>query len=328
MANVLPEVRPSVESMPHEGFVMQTGGSARRTFIKNDGNDTYHVHGVPGHTHNASAMISVTADYSATRDVALTIHETWAEEKFNTGVDDFTDSVEPDDAGQLYDRAIERGIGEIAIIPENCHQEIREPVRDIYELRTLVTPKDKLDTLTYVEEVGGFVDQVTGEVPDPEPLYPDVQVDILFDYDDPVDPVVPWVNGNNNAAGTGNRTGVGIATEFRFEGDWSTDIFSRDANGQGNGTSFAVLERAACRSPRLTGSTGTGPSRCNGTRTSGTTSAPPSRSSSTASGRWRTPLPTALKRPKSTRNSRCSSPRSTHSRARMGNACSRRATGR
>ena len=35
MANVLPEVRPLVESMPHEGFVMQTGGSARRSFIKN-----------------------------------------------------------------------------------------------------------------------------------------------------------------------------------------------------------------------------------------------------------------------------------------------------
>ena len=30
-----------------------------------------------------------------------------------------------------FDRAIERGIGEITLIPENCHQEIREPVRDI-----------------------------------------------------------------------------------------------------------------------------------------------------------------------------------------------------
>ena len=65
MANVLPEVRPAVESMPHEGFVMQTGGSARRSTIKNNGLD-----GVPGHTHNASAMISVTADYSRTRTVA------------------------------------------------------------------------------------------------------------------------------------------------------------------------------------------------------------------------------------------------------------------
>ncbi len=46
MANVLPEVRPLVESMPHEGFVMQTGGSARR-FIKNNGFDHYFVHGVP-----------------------------------------------------------------------------------------------------------------------------------------------------------------------------------------------------------------------------------------------------------------------------------------
>ena len=50
MANVLPEVRPAVESMPHEGFVMQTGGSARRSTIKNNGLDTYYVTGVPGHT--------------------------------------------------------------------------------------------------------------------------------------------------------------------------------------------------------------------------------------------------------------------------------------
>ena len=74
MANVLPEVRPSVESMPHEGFVMQTGGSARRSIIKNDGSDTYHVHGVPGHTHNASAMISVTADYTKTRTIEAAGH--------------------------------------------------------------------------------------------------------------------------------------------------------------------------------------------------------------------------------------------------------------
>ena len=80
MANVLPEVRPSVESMPHEGFVMQTGGSARRSFIQTH-NNTYFIHGVPGHTHNASAMISVTADYSKTRDILSTIGVAWADEE-------------------------------------------------------------------------------------------------------------------------------------------------------------------------------------------------------------------------------------------------------
>ena len=82
MANVLPEVRPLVASMPHEGFVMQTGGSARRSTIKNNGFDHYFVHGVPGHTHNASAMISVTADYSEKRGVTEHISAgVWAEEK-------------------------------------------------------------------------------------------------------------------------------------------------------------------------------------------------------------------------------------------------------
>ena len=141
MANVLPEVRPAVESMPHEGFVMQTGGSARRSTIKNNGLDTYYVTGVPGHTHNASAMISVTADYSRTRTVAAAIDFAWAEEKVDLGVGTYQDSVEPDDAEELYDRAIERGIGTITLVPENCQHNIKEPVRSISEVRTIVSAK-------------------------------------------------------------------------------------------------------------------------------------------------------------------------------------------
>ena len=53
MANILPEVQPVVTSMPDKGYELQTGGSARRSFIKNT-EDTYYIHGVPGHTHNAS----------------------------------------------------------------------------------------------------------------------------------------------------------------------------------------------------------------------------------------------------------------------------------
>ena len=104
--------------MPHEGFVMQTGGSARRSTIKNNGFDHYFVHGVPGHTHNASAMISLTADYSRTLENALEITQIWADEVVPAPIDQYTDSVEPDE--QLYDRAIERGIGKITLIPENC----------------------------------------------------------------------------------------------------------------------------------------------------------------------------------------------------------------
>ena len=165
MANVLPEVRPLVESMPHEGFVMQTGGSARRSFIKNNGFDHYFVHGVPGHTHNSSAMLSVTADYSERRGVAEDISAgVWAEEKVDLGVNDFTDSVEPDDAAQLYDRAIERGIGTITLIPENCQHIIKEPARSISEVRTIVSGKDRLDTLTYVNNEYGWVDPVSGNL--------------------------------------------------------------------------------------------------------------------------------------------------------------------
>ena len=125
MANVLPEVRPLVESMPHEGFVMQTGGSARRSTIKNNGFDHYFVHGVPGHTPNASAMMSVTADYSRQLEEPLTLHGEWANENVVLAAGQYTDSVEPDDATELYDRAIERGIGTITLIPENCQHIIQ-----------------------------------------------------------------------------------------------------------------------------------------------------------------------------------------------------------
>ena len=195
MANVLPEVRPLVASMPHEGFVMQTGGSARRSTIKNNGFDHYFVHGVPGHTHNASAMISLTADYSRTLDTALEISQDWADHVVPAPIGQYTDSVEPDE--QLYDRAIERGIGKITLIPENCQHIIQEPTRSISEVRTIVSGKDRLDTLTYVNNEYGFVDPVTGEIGDfaREPVqvnifgYPNVPGDIVANVPTILQPV-------------------------------------------------------------------------------------------------------------------------------------------
>ena len=98
MANVLPEVQPVVSSMPSKGYEMQTGGSARRSFIKNN-NDTYYIHGVPGHTHNASAMISVVAKYTKTRDILSTIDDSWADEKVDMEDTEYTDSVQPRQPG-------------------------------------------------------------------------------------------------------------------------------------------------------------------------------------------------------------------------------------
>ena len=94
-------------------------------------------------------------------------------------------------------------------------QEIREPARDIHELRTLVMPKDKRDTLTYVEEVGGFVDQSTGEVPSPEPAYPDVQVDLFHSYELPAAAAIAF--DADNAFGTGNVPDAD--GELRFKAD-------------------------------------------------------------------------------------------------------------
>ena len=112
MANELPEVVPDVQSMPTTGWFCQTSGNARRRISKNisgtDAEGVYDVAGIPGHTHNASAMISVTADYTRKRTIALTISQDWAEEDVVLAVDEYVDSIEPDDATELYDRAIER----------------------------------------------------------------------------------------------------------------------------------------------------------------------------------------------------------------------------
>ena len=161
MANELPEVRPEVRSMPFEGFVMQTDGSARRSFIKNV-NDEYYVRGVPGHTHNASAMISVEADYTNTRGAAETINHVWAPDTINLAATDYIDSVEPENLDERIDRAIERGIGNIVLIPENCQHIIDEPARSVSELRTIVTPHDRLKTLTYHDNLYGWVNPVDG----------------------------------------------------------------------------------------------------------------------------------------------------------------------
>ena len=77
MANQLPEVLPQVISMPTTGWLCQTGGKARRRIAANsspvDTEGIYDVKGVPGFTHNSSAVISVDADYTRYRDANITV---------------------------------------------------------------------------------------------------------------------------------------------------------------------------------------------------------------------------------------------------------------
>ena len=163
MSQVQSEVRPSVMKMPMQGFVLQTGGSARRRVIKplkkqaaTDqfpiGNE-YRISGVPGHTHNSSAVASVLVDMVKTRGFDADLSRVWGDDVIELKAADPGDSDAVADEDARFSRALERGIGEICLRPENCHHEIREPVRSIGEVRTLVSPDDRLQTLTYVEEV-------------------------------------------------------------------------------------------------------------------------------------------------------------------------------
>ena len=240
MAQLRAEVRPVVSNMPTEGFTMQTGGSARRRVVPFDtSTSSYQVTGVPGHTHNASAVCSVLVDNTEKSNVDLIINNHFAYQQVQVAAERYTDSYESHE--REYDRALERGIGEIAIIPENCHQEIREPARAIGELRTLVMPKDKRDTLTYVEEVGGFVDQNTGEVPDPEPLYPDVVVDLFHSYTLPVANAV-GPQGGDLQTGTGNMP-FATNRELRFTALDPTQLFWDRQQATATGSSFVPLRQ-------------------------------------------------------------------------------------
>ena len=161
MANQFPEVLPEVLSMPTTGWYCQTSGKARRRITKNtskiDKEGIYNVKGVPGYTHNASAVVSVDADYSKYRDAAIDVPtNVWSVGALNMPVGLLTDSEEPDNASERYDRAIEKCVGYMSLFPENCTGHIREPTRSISEIRTLVAPKARLETLTYIDEMGGW----------------------------------------------------------------------------------------------------------------------------------------------------------------------------
>ena len=190
MANELPEVVPEVQSMPTTGWFCQTSGNARRRVTKNtsslDTEGIYDVAGVPGHTHNANVVVSADADYSAYRQSALNVGTgIWGYGALEMPVGLLTDSVEPDHAEERFERAIERCVGYVSLFPENCTGHIQEPTRSIGEIRTLVAPKARLDTLTYVEERQGWrvprdADDVKEES-EREALvsdFPDVYIDV------------------------------------------------------------------------------------------------------------------------------------------------------
>ena len=189
MANQFPEVLPEVQSMPTTGWFCQTSGNARKRVTKNtsmsDSQGVYDVKGVPKHTHNASAVVSVDADYTRYRESSITVPEhVWGYGLLEMPAGILTDSEEPDHAAERYDRAIEKCVGYISMFPENCTGHIREPTRSISEIRTLVAPKARLETLTYVDEMGGW--RIPGDADDQKTEqevlvseFPDVRVSVL-----------------------------------------------------------------------------------------------------------------------------------------------------
>ena len=161
--HVLPEVRPEVTNMPEQTYVAMTDGSARSRELPFS-NSSFQVRGVPKHTHNATAISSISGNFSNRLVAEVDLAPGWCADEEKHAVDDFTDSVffAPAAEVSIYERAIEKGVGRIRLIPENCHQQIDEPTRAIAEIRSIVASKQQLESMTYVEEEGGCVEPGTG----------------------------------------------------------------------------------------------------------------------------------------------------------------------
>ena len=166
MANILPEVRPEVISMSAHGFMMQTGGSARKRTIKFQSSDSsFPISGVPGHTHNSSAVVAIEADYTERRSKVINVSSAFGRVVGGSALAlpaAITDSPAMVDEADRFDRAIERGVGQMTLLPENCQHMVQEPTKSISEIRTIVTGKNMLDTMTYVQELGGWVNPADG----------------------------------------------------------------------------------------------------------------------------------------------------------------------
>ena len=165
----LQDVRPVVRNMRPEGYILQTGGSATRKEIKMEGSQSdplFRVTGVPLHTHNATALLSIdvriendVAD-DAARDVSLAGE--FSVDDLTLDVGDLVESYSRDDYKEDVERlqrSIEFGVGNVQLQPENCVNHISEPTRAIAEIRTLVCSSDALKTMTFVDQKFAYTDR-------------------------------------------------------------------------------------------------------------------------------------------------------------------------
>ena len=112
--------------MPHDGFVLQTGGSARRPSIRTFGPDgattgEYRVSGVPQHTHNSSAVISVLCNLERRRGFTQNLTNAWhgSAENVNLAAADLGERYEAlvlDYNGPRWGEAAERGLTSAEVV--------------------------------------------------------------------------------------------------------------------------------------------------------------------------------------------------------------------
>ena len=164
----LQDVRPVVRNMRPDGYILQTGGSATRQIIKAEGDQVaplFRVTGVPLHTHNASALLEITAGQPSliTREpINMSYKGEFSQESMVLLVGEHyenTSAISVTDEHRMLAlrRSIDWGVGRVDLQPENSVNYISEPTRAISEIRTLVSPLTSLDSSTYVDQTHAYV---------------------------------------------------------------------------------------------------------------------------------------------------------------------------
>ena len=203
-ATTLTNVRPQVTNMRPSGYFLQTDGSATKQVVEPEGDakrTIFRVTGIPGHTHTASALLDVEVTKKTISDQPVLISNAL---EFSTEAINVSGAeVDDNESRQTYDelirraqRAIEFGIGNVELKPENCKNYIDEPTRAIAEIRTLVSPDYARSASTYVrtEHLRTERDGVT---PVPEQM-PTVFVPILPINNMHIDSTSAMYNGQRN----------------------------------------------------------------------------------------------------------------------------------
>ena len=106
-------------------------------------------------------MISVTANYTRKRGIVRTINKSWANDAVVMAAEDYTDSIEPRDKEERFDRAIERGIVE-SISPQIMRRYRQRVTPHVQNERKATNATDRREIVRELSEFHLMLGEICG----------------------------------------------------------------------------------------------------------------------------------------------------------------------